>query len=405
MDVMPDELAVRQMFDDLTATQPHAPLDRHNRIRRGARRHRLAQAAGTLTVVAAAAVVAVSIGTGTQRVAPAEHNRSVPGWALPWPDHRNGSVPPRVLDGAVAAWRHLVAPERSIPLSATSKAKVIWYLGQTVVEGQVVVVMFEADGGGTKQLVAGWASASDVMHGQPGWSSGSSPWVLYDVTAPRPQPGLFVGLNVHGSSARTDRYPDNWIVVAAAPSVTDIGWTVSGATTTRSTNQGASISSSGRGGITQADRGLAIADIGQITERVKVTQLDVQNRNLLPHARYVGVPGNADSQVPQLAIVGGIPATSGFKVDSEWAGQGMSGAGLSGDRGHLAIRARCYGPGNLRLTFGTGQHETTLGTIRCDNAVHELITQVRLRPADPRAGLFVYASGLTAYRVVAGTVR
>ncbi len=88
--------------------------------------------------------------------------------------------------------------------------------------------MFEAHSSAGTRLVAGWATASEVMHGQRAWTPGSSPWVLYDVAAPRPAGDLFIGLNVHGTSAQQDRNPDNWIVVLAAPSVRAIGWTAPG---------------------------------------------------------------------------------------------------------------------------------------------------------------------------------
>ncbi len=404
MDVMPDEVAVRRMFDDLIAGQPDAPPDRHGRIRRRVRRHRFAQVAGTLAVVAVAAGVAVSIGTSAGRVAPVPGHRSVPGWALPWPDHRDGSVPQSVLDGALSAWRHQVAVEKGIPLSAMSKAKVIWYVAQTAVTNQVVVVMFEADVGIGKRLVAGWATASEVMHGQPGWSPGSSPWVLYDVAAPKPESRLFIGLNVHGTSARQDRNPDNWIAVLADPHVQGVGWTVSGPSSTTTTSQGTVSSGSGSAGMTPAIRGLAIADTGQIAGRVKVTQLDVHNRNMLTRAGYVGVPGSADSYVPQLAAPAAVPGRPGFRASFWQSGQGTSSVetDLSGYHGRLAIRARCYGPSRLRLLYGANPKQTLLGTMRCDDAVHELVTSVRAS-----AHIFVTfgASRLTAYQVTVGTVR
>ena len=404
MDVVPDEAAVRQLFDDLTVGQPDAPPDRFGRIRRRVRRHRLTQAAGTLAVVAVAAVVAVSLGTSAGGAGPSTGQRSVPAWALPWPDHRNGSAPQGVLDSAVIAWRHFAALDGT-PLSATPKASVIWYVGQTTANGQVVVVVFEEASSTGRRLVAGWATASEVMHGQPGWSQGSSPWVLYDVSAPKPTPGLFIGLNVHGTSAQPSRNPDNWIVVLAAPQVQDLIWTAPGPSSTATTGQGTTSSGSAGIGNTPAVRGLAIADTGQITGRVKVIRLDVHRRNTLAHPGYVGVPGSADSQTPQLARPAAIPPRHGFRFISGVAGQGTTVNGLSGDSGRLAIRARCFGPSDLRLTFGTGAHQVRLGMIRCDDTLHELITQVRLRPGDTHAGVWVRASYLTSYRAMIGTVK
>jgi len=81
------------MFDELTLGQPQAPPDRYSMIRRRARRQRLTRAAATLGVAAAVAAVAIGIATTSPSpVPPASKARHVPGWALPWPDHRNGSV-------------------------------------------------------------------------------------------------------------------------------------------------------------------------------------------------------------------------------------------------------------------------------------------------------------------------
>ncbi len=78
MDVRSDEAQVRQLFDQMTASQPEAPPDRHSRIRRRARRHRLAQAAGTLAVLAAAAAVAAGVGVSASRIPPASGQRPCP---------------------------------------------------------------------------------------------------------------------------------------------------------------------------------------------------------------------------------------------------------------------------------------------------------------------------------------
>ncbi len=154
-----------------------------------------------------------------------------------------------------------------------------------------------------------------------------------------------------------------------------------------------------------ADHGLAVADIGQIGSPVQVTSLNVGNRNALASPADVGVPGNKDSEVPELARPARIHAPAGFRLASELTGQGESRTGLSGFGGRLAIAARCYGTGRVRLTFGTGARERQLGTIRCDNAAHEVTSAVVVRPHDPNAGVTVCASDLTSYRVMIGTVR
>jgi hypothetical protein len=417
MSVVPDEVAVQHLFDDLTAGQPDPPRDRHSEIKRRVVRHRVAQAAGTLAVVAAAAAVAIGLGTSAGGLGPLTTRRPVPAWALPWPDHRDGSVPQRVLDGAVSAWRHLSALGNGTPLSVRSTSRVIWYVGQTAASGQVVVVIFEVHTSAGRRLVAGWATASEVMHGQSAWKPGSSPWVLYDVAAPQAARDLFIGLNVHGTAAQQDRNPDNWIVVLTAPRVQDVGWTAPGPSSTTTTRQGTSSSGSEAVGMASAVAGLAITDSGQITGRVQVTQLLAHRHNVLARPGYVGVPGSAASQTPQLAAPGQIPSRPGFVGFFEITGQGATSSDLTGISGRLAVRARCYGPGPLRIRFGVGSANAllgispraargklrSLGTIACDNGVHGLVTSIRLTSGHDRGVLIVNGSQTTAYRVGLGT--
>jgi hypothetical protein len=407
MDVRSDEARVRQLFDEVTLGQPDVPPDRYAMIRRRARRHRLTQAAGTLAVAAAIAAVAVGVGTSAGRVPPSPEQRSLPGWALPWPDQRNGSVPQRVLDGAVTAWRHQIPAG----LSATAPANVIWYVGRTVAHGQAVAVIFEVGSGSARRLVAGWASAGEVMSGQPGWTRGSSPWVLYDVAAPRPTQGLVIGLNLHGRMSPPGRNPDNWIVLLAEPQVQSASWSAPGPFSSGSSGHGILSQPSDSVGIAPAVRGLAVADTGQITGPVTVDQLNVRHHNTLAHPVSVGVPGSADSQVPQLAAAAPVGGRPGLTIINEFTGQGplwngMSGiSSIPGYAGRLVIRARCYGPGQLqlRLMSGIGNNQTALGTVPCDDLVHELVTKARL--SGRHSIVAIVASRLTSYRVALGTLK
>lgn len=401
MDVVPDEVAVRRMFDELTAGQPDAPPDRHALITRRIRRHRIAQAAGTLAAIAAATVVAVGVGTSARPVVPNPGPRAVPAWALPWPDHRDRSVPQSVLDGAVMAWRHdVVSLDHAPPGGGQQRRTLIWYAGQTVARGEVVIVVFESDGPAGNRLVAGWATASAVMHGQPGWSRDSSPWVLYDVPAPEPGRGLFVGLNVHGTSALPDHNPDNWIVVLTDPGVEEVGWTALGPSRTTANSS----SNSEKIGIAQTARGLAVADTGQITDKVQVTQLVINRRNLLRSSANVGVPGSKQSQVPQLAAPARVDRPRGFLATTEVTGQGSTFVDQSGYRGRLGARVRCYGPDSLRLILGPPGQGKPLGAVPCDGAVHQITTQLRLTPHADRVVVGVDTGPMTAYRVMLGTV-
>jgi hypothetical protein len=408
MDVVPDEVAVRKLFDGLTAGQPDAPANRFDRIRRRVRRHRITQAAGTLAAVAVATVIAIGISTSTGSVAPETRTRSVPPWALSWPDHRNGSVPQSVLNGAVSAWRRFAASEGKLA-SANSDPKAIWYVGQKVADGQVVAVIFEAESDAGPRLVAGWATASEVMRGQPGWKPGSSPWVLYDVAAPTEAKSLIVGLNVHGTSARPGRNPDNWIVVLAEPQVQSLSFTAPVPSSARSTNVLL--------GEATTTHGLATGDVGQIEGPVQITQLHVGRRNIAPEHGYVGVPGSAASQVPQLAAPRPIRSGPGFTRAIEITGQSDTSTTLDGIRGRLAVRARCSGGSPLQILFGFGSASDllglspsaersrmrSLGSVACDDVTHDLVTSVRLASPHNHGVVIINGGPATAYRVELGT--
>jgi hypothetical protein len=177
---MNGDLAVRSALADLTDGQPPMPPGRFQAVRRRVARRRRQQLAAA--VVCAVAVTGVVVGLvrlpAVVRAQP--QARHVPGWALRWPDHRNGSVPQSVLNGAVLAWRH-EAPAVTSPAQIArhrQRYQVIWYVGQTIDHGRIVVVMFEVNGPAGRQLVAGFAPASQVMRDQPGWCRGLSPWVL-----------------------------------------------------------------------------------------------------------------------------------------------------------------------------------------------------------------------------------
>lgn len=400
MGVSQDEQAVRQMLADLTVGQPDAPQGRRASIRRRVARRRRSQlaAAALATAIVAAAAIGISVDAGT--ISPATGSRAVPRWALPWPDHRDGSVPQRVLDSAVTSWRrHFVVFHSAQPL-AMPRPPLIWYVGQTVANGQVVVVMFEVHSVIGPRLVAGWATASEVMHGPSGQHRDVSPWVLYDVAAPKRAAGLAIGLNVHGDSSPAGRNPDNWIVVLAAPQVRQATWTEPQAD--GSDYQGVLVATG------TTSRGLLVADTGQMTGRANlIALLGNGQHNTLSHHVWVGVPGSLASQIPQLEQAAPIRLPSWFMEYSGDTGQGTVTTGLAGIKGRLAILGRCYGPAPLRLTYGPKANGSAqvLGTIACDSASHELLTQVRVGGAAAHEYVTTHTSMLTSFRVILGTVR
>src|SRR5215470_5799962 len=287
---------VRRMLDLLTVDQPAAPPDRAASVRRRVQRRRRNMAAGALAVAVGLAAVCVGVARSGALggIPPTSPARAVPRWALPWPDHRNGTVPQTVLDGAVLAWRHQSALTAG-SWTVTAPSRVIWYVGQTAAHGQVVAVIFEVAAPVGHRLVAGWATASEVMHGQPGWQrSGISPWVLYNEPVPRNGPGLVIGLNTHGTTAKPGQNPDAWIVALAAPDVGSMSFRAPGVPLP---NKVAAVI-----GIGTTSRGLLTGDVGQIGGLVEIDTLSVGHRNVLPSPVTVGVPGAPASMTPQLAL-------------------------------------------------------------------------------------------------------
>jgi hypothetical protein len=386
---------VRQMLDLLTADQPTAPADRAASVRRRVQRRRRNVAAATLAV----AVGLSAVGVGVARSGalgggngPAS-GRAVPSWALPWPDHRNGSVPQKVLNGAVLAWRHQ-SELNTGSWAQTAPTKVIWYAGQTVVHGQVVAVMFEVAAPVGHRLVAGWTTASEVMNGQPAWQNSSSPWVLYDVPAPRSRPDLVIGLNTHGTTYKPDQNPDAWIVALAAPDVRSMAFSAPAGPRPGMTAESF--------GVGTTSRGLMIGDVGQITGPVQITKLMAGDRNVLPSAVIVGVPGAPASTVPQLARPAPLRLV-GFRGEmGELDGQGEVSANNSSGRPQpiRVVVARCFGPAPLRILIGYGDRPHLAGLITCDDAMHVL----RYHGPQPRHGnmIWVRTSMLTSYRVAYG---
>src|SRR6516165_6993377 len=108
MTPLDDDHAIRAALLDLADGQPPPPHDRFQAVRRRAIRRRWRQLSGVVTTVAAAAGLIVGLlrlPAPQPQVQPQpQAARAVPGWALAWPDHRNGSVPQSVLDLAVLTW-------------------------------------------------------------------------------------------------------------------------------------------------------------------------------------------------------------------------------------------------------------------------------------------------------------
>jgi len=405
-----DEQMLRSALADLTNDQPPMPPARFQSVRRRAIWHRRHQLTGAL--VSALAVAGIIVGAG--RVPGILHQppmaRHVPGWALPWPDYRTGSVPQSVLNNAVLAWRIQttgVVTGHGGPMSPRQIARLVapyhvtWYVGQTVAEGQDVAVIFEATSPDTgPMLIVGSATASDVMRGQPAWSGdGSSPWALKSVTAPsRPDSfGPDISEYVPEQSA-SGTGTDNWIVVLPAPGY---ALTIRGAT------------NAGGADITGIhSHGVYVANAGQITADV-LLGFGAGRGESVP----VGIGGAPDT--PTLAPPALTPPASFGKI-SGITGQGSTpwlDDESTGTRsgGPYAVIASCYnapsgqawwahpapgGHGPLRILI----NRHSIGTIACDGQQHELAVPNSLLG---RHGVLIGASSskLTSWQLAFGRPR
>lgn len=159
--------------------------------------------------------------------------------------------------------------------------KIAWYVGQKAANGHMVAAVFETQTPSGPRLVAGKAVASDVMNGQPGWSEDSTPWVFYNVPAPRPVPRLVLSLNLSGATRTPNRSPDDWVLVLASPGAWTVFYNLYAAGGVYGAPSGTTHLIGGGGSILKD--GLGEFDARQITARVELTTLLIGNRNVLPH--------------------------------------------------------------------------------------------------------------------------
>jgi hypothetical protein len=266
-------------------------------------------------------------------------------------------------------------------------SQVSWYVGQTVADGRVVVVVFEANENRDHVLVTGWAPAAAVLHDQPGYV----PWVLNVSAAPDPRDTqLAIGLNFPGPARGRSAGPDNWIIVLAAPDVREVAWTAVTASGTHHVSA-------------RTDRGLVVADTGQVTRRVVVTGLITSRGNVLRGPAAVGGTAQGGGAVPQLALPVRLDPPASFQLIRSLTGQGAEGINLvlGADPGRTAVVvARCYGPAPLQIYFWS----YAAGVIRCDGIQQDLV--IPRRGPSGRLGIIKVAtlSALTAWRMDVGTL-
>lgn len=374
-----EDLGLRQALLDATIGQPDAPVDRLAGVRRRHTRRRVAQLSAA-AAIAAAAVVGSLLGVGSLRPHAADElNRPVPPWALRYDDHRDGSVPQHVLDGAVTAWKVFTRHEPA----ALPTGPVTWYVGNLVADKQSVAVIFEAQ----HRLVGAVAPAEEVMHGQPPVTSTgngpNTPWEIFDAPAPPPTfdrsfHGV-IGLNVHGpvADATQSLWAENWALVLAPP-----------------TAHSAYVAF---GGTIRLDHGYGAVETPHlVTDQPLEVSAKLANGRVI--GGYIGVPGNASSFVPQLAepppFTDRLPA--GIDLGAV-AAQGTNGASEAQAHRHGTVVAEvlCTGPGPLTLLV----NDQPMGRVRCDGRQHR-VRRAGVRPQ--RHYIQILVSGgndFTVYRL------
>lgn len=325
-----DEL--RGALAELSSAQPAPPTGRLDGVRRRHRTRVRAQA-----TVAGVAVVAVIVGTlgavlslHSAGVSPA--HRDVPSWALPWPDHDDGSLTEQQKQAAVRAW----AAGDSGQDDPAAPQGVVWYAAVTV-HRVVAVAIFEVTNQRGRHRIV---TATNNSPGFPGrCGKGCWDWAIYSAQAPPPSYNGPIGVNLHaGASPAPNEYAPNWIAVIAPPAATRLR-------VTTSTMPAATVDTS----VVPLNSGYAAVNTGQLYGGpVMVKPLGPPGTSF--ESWPVGVPGNTQSQIPQLAKV---TVSHPGKLLSGFGGQETASTGLSvpakARGGHLVLSFECRGSSVARV--------------------------------------------------------
>jgi hypothetical protein len=297
--------------------------------------------------------------------------------AIQYDDARDGSVPQPVLDEAVHGW--LVSENNTIP----GPPHTVWYVGNLVQGGRVVVAIFEAYG----WLVAGYAPAAAVMKGQPAvHANGTSPWTWYTVGAPRPDFRGILGFDFPGPQPANDgktaaetTNPDNWVLVLAPPDATRAYVPFAGTFALR--------------------HGFGVANAGQVPEAEGPMEVSVFLTDGDAIGGHVGLPGNKDSSIETLAAPPPLthPLTGGLDLGTSTGQGGLTGGTMppTSYRGQAEATVVCRGSGPVVVAV----NHQRVGSVPCDGVQRTIsgpIVHVR------RGGTFylhVKASAFTTWRV------
>lgn len=378
------EQKLREELPALVAAQPLAPPDRVAAVVRRHARRRQTRLAG----VAAVAVVVATLGTfvavrGGQPDGYA--GRSLPAWALDWPDRRDGSVPQSVLDGAVTAWAR-TANAAGGPVTVR---RTVWYAARRVPGTDSVIAIFETDTDVGRRLVAATASASIVLRGvpqDPPDAQEGSAWSSFTTAAPERKSGSAYALHLPGTPTLGPVEPTEVLYVLAGPAARSLGW---------SSDPPANAPPGPTDGTFRSANGEFVDDLPTLWARVRISVRDSAGKVLT--SSVAGIPGAPDSDVPQLGRPDPIVLPTGWQLFHGVGGQGpvTVGGETRPPGGQAAIFLRCLGPGPLAVQIGAGP----VLKAPCDGLQHQ-VDPAGPMVRDPDKTLEVRASRLTTYQVV-----
>jgi hypothetical protein len=211
-----------------------------------------------LVIVGAIAALAMSafVQTGT----PAQ--RSVPAWALPWPDQRDRGILRPALDALIWNWKQEDTSTYGPvdPSRPPQQYDEYWYLAKRIPECACVLAMAEASGLNRRSLIVGDIGLDDDMRS----ASDGSDWRWLDGPAPNPRSHRFVGGYLYGTHGDQDR----------------VVWLLTSPTYDRVQVEG--------GKTYRLHQGFVAFDAGVLRDRVRVR---FEDHGATKASGFVGVPG------------------------------------------------------------------------------------------------------------------
>jgi hypothetical protein len=324
-------------------------------------------------VVVLVAVGGALVSTSTGRHVAQPAHRTLPSWALPWPDRADPAVSATVRRNAITAWK---SQTYGTDASAMYDPKqVIWYLSAPVADGTHVAVVFEVQrDDGDRRLVAG-------LHDATGAAADAQNWILYDVSAPDPHSATPVVVSLYATTTAND-VARNWVVVLTDPALRNVFLRE---------RHVAELALS---------KGFGFADVGAVRAQVRISVATKPGREI--PVGVVGLTGAPDSQAPSLeppAELVGVPAGAGEIGAGSGQGSSVDVNESVPTRVRTVIYARCYGGASITVTLDS---QRTGATVPCDDRQHVIggptLTHQQQVYGSGGHAVEIKGSTLTAYR-------